>query len=98
MPPPRKGKNSLPDPLIERLLDDEELNDHFAAREELAAITGERRVLITEAVLAAATAKTPSTAAIGVLADLDGPRAVAALAALASHRAEEVREEAVVAL
>jgi HEAT repeat protein len=97
-PPPRKRKNSAPDPLIERLLDDEDLNDHFAAREELLAITGEQRALITEAVLAAATAKTPSTAAIGVLADLDGPRAVAALAALVSHRDAEVREEAVTAL
>jgi hypothetical protein len=96
--PPKKGKKDQADPLIERLLDDEDLNDHFAAREELAAIQGERRAAITEAVLAAATAKTPRTAAIGVLADLDGPRAAAALATLAAHRDEEVREEAVMAL
>jgi HEAT repeat protein len=95
---PKKGKRDLPDPIVERLLDDEDLNDHFAAREELAAIEGDRRAAIVEAVIAAATAKTPRTAAIGVLADLDAPAAVAALVTLTEHRDEEVREEAVMAL
>ncbi len=96
--PPKKGKKDAVDPLIERLLDDEDLNDHFAAREELAAITGDRRAVVADAVIAAATGRVPRTAAIGVLADLDGPLAVAALATLAGHRDEEVREEAVMAL
>ncbi len=97
-PPSKKGKTDQQDPLIERLLDDEDLNDHFAAREELAALEGARRATVADAVIAAATARTPRTAAIGVLADLDGPRAAAALATLAAHRDEEVREEAVMAL
>ena len=43
--PPKKGKKDGVDPLVERLLDDDDLNDHFAAREELGAITGDRRAL-----------------------------------------------------
>jgi HEAT repeat protein len=98
MPAAKKGKTSPSDPIVARLLDDEDLDDHFAAREELATIAGPRREVIAEAVVAAATARTPRTVAIGVLGDLDGPRAVTALAALSVHRDEEVREEAVMAL
>jgi HEAT repeat protein len=98
MPSAKKAKNVTSDPIVARLLDDEDLDDHFTAREELAAIEGARREAIAEAVVAAATARTPRTVAIGVLGDLDGPQAVAALAALSVHRDEEVREEAVMAL
>ena len=94
----KKRKQEPLDPLIERLLDDEDLNDHFAAREELAGVEDDRREVITEAVIAAVTGKTPRVAAIGVLADLDGPRAVEALVVLAAHPDEEVREEAVMGL
>src|ERR1700679_1649331 len=38
---PKKGKKDGVDPLVERLLDDDDLDDHFAAREELAAVTGD---------------------------------------------------------
>ena len=96
--PPKKGKKDAEESLIERLLDDDDLNDHYAAREQLAAITVVRRAAIAEAVIAAATGRVPRTAAIGVLADLDVPAAIAALATLAGHRDEEVREEAVTAL
>jgi HEAT repeat protein len=96
--PAKKGKKDAADAIVARLLDDEDMDDHFAAREELAGIHGERRAAVEEAVLAAATARTPRAAAIGVLGDLDGPRAAAALAALSSHRDDEVREEAVMAL
>jgi hypothetical protein len=95
---PKRAKKDSADPILARLLDDEDLDDHFSAREELADIRGERRAAIEEAVLAAATGKTPRPIAIGVLGDLDGPRAAAALATLAAHRDEEVREEAVMAL
>src|SRR6185312_2589829 len=95
---PKRGKKDSADPIVARLLDDEDMDDHFAAREELSEIRGERRAVIEEAVLAAATGKTPRTIAIGVLGDLDGPKAAAALATLAAHRDEEVREEAVMAL
>jgi HEAT repeat protein len=84
--------------LVERLLDEDDLADNTAAREELGALSPERRALVIEAVLAAATARTPSTTAISVLADLDGPRAVAALVELTAHGDEMVREEAVVSL
>ncbi len=97
-PPSKKAKTDPRDPLVERLLDDDDLNDHFAAREELTALTGPRRAAVADAVIAAATARTPRAAAIGVLGDLGDPRAVAALVALATHRDEEVREEAVTAL
>jgi HEAT repeat protein len=95
---PRKGNKASSDPLVERLLDDEDLNDHFAAREELAALPAARRAAVTEAVIAATTGKNPRTAGIGVLADLGDEGSVAALVTLASHRDEEVREEAVMAL
>jgi HEAT repeat protein len=98
MPAAKRGKSAPSDSLVARLLDDEDLDDHFAAREELGAITGARREAIAEAVVAAATARTPRAAAIGVLGDLDGPAALAALVTLSSHRDEEVREEAVMAL
>jgi HEAT repeat protein len=95
---PKRGKKDSADPILARLLDDEDLDDHFAAREELSDIRGERRAASEAAVGGATTGKTPRAAAIGVLGDLDGPRAAAALAALAAHRDEEVREEAVMAL
>jgi HEAT repeat protein len=96
--PPRKGKPDLTSQLLDRLLNDDDLDDHFAARESLAGVSGAAREALVDAVVDAATGRTPRTAAIGVLGDLGGERAVAALVELCAHRDEEVREEAVTAL
>jgi HEAT repeat protein len=96
--PPKKGKKDSSNQLLERLLNDDDLDDHFAAREALAEVTGAAREAIVDGVVAAATGRLPQTVAIGVLGDLDGPRAVAALVTLAAHRDEEVRAEAVTGL
>jgi HEAT repeat protein len=96
--PPRKGKTDPTQQLIDRLLNDEDLDDHYAAREALASITSQQRAALVDAVVAAATSKTPKTTAIGVLADLGGERAVAALVQLCTHHDDEVREEAVMAI
>jgi HEAT repeat protein len=96
--PRKKGRGNSPDQLLDRLLDDEDVDDHFAAREELLELKGERRDAITAGVIAAVTGDDPHTVAIGVLADLGGARAVEALVKLATHEDDEVREEAVMAL
>jgi HEAT repeat protein len=95
--PRKKGKQDSVDPLLDRLLDDDDLDAHYAAREELEGIKGERREALISAVISALSSGA-HIAGIGVLADLGGARAVDALVKLAADEDEEVREEAVMAL
>src|SRR5271155_3700844 len=46
--PPKGNKDAL-ETLVERLVDDEDVTDHFAAREELGSLSAERRAAVTEA-------------------------------------------------
>ncbi len=84
------------DPLVRRLLGKEDINDHIAAMRELEKVKGARRKSITDALLDALSGKKPNANVIGALSVVsEDARVFPALAKLAGHKDEEVREEVV---
>ena len=91
----KKVAADAPDPLLLRLLDDDDLDDHFAACASLAKLRGAQQKKLVGALLAAVGAPTPSTVAIGALGYATGDRrALDALVELTRSKNAEVRGEA----
>ncbi len=91
----KKVAANAPDPLLVRLLDDDDLDDHLAACEAFAKLRGARQKAIVDALLAAVEGPTPSTVAIGALGSaVSDRRALDALIELTHAKNAEVRGEA----